>query len=208
MTTLLLALLLVSPAPARADSWTAPDPAGDATVYTFDPDPEPCGTITETPSAEGDIRRLRVRHTRDLVVLSLDVTGLVNRYRTSTTFEVVTPDREWTVDVTHHEGRTEVGYWRTPQITPDEVGECGSYGYVTGVRSCRGAVGTIDARAGRVGVSLPRRCLGTPRWVRAGASIYSGQAHGSSDTWMPPGSDDGDFTTPVVGRRVYAGPRR
>ncbi|WP_148613171.1 hypothetical protein [Nocardioides rubriscoriae] len=208
LTTLFLTLLLVVPASAWADSWTGPDPAGDATVYSFDPQPEPCGTVTRTPSTEGDVRRLRVRHTPDLVVVSVDVTGLVNRYRTSTMFDVVTPDREWTVDVSHYQGRTEVDYFRTPRIRQDQVGECGSYAYAVRPRTCRGAVGTIDVRGGRITVSVPRRCLGTPRWVRAGASVYCGRGHGSSDGWRPAGADDGDVTTAVVGRRVYAGARR
>lgn len=60
---LLLALGLLVPSAAYAEKWGADDPAGDVHGSTFDPEPKPCGTITDWNSpanAAVDITRLSV----------------------------------------------------------------------------------------------------------------------------------------------------
>lgn len=204
---LVTAALLVAPVPSYADSWSAADPAGDSTTYAYSPEPEPCGTVTEKATPEGDIRRLSVRHTRDRVVLTLHVTGLTKAFRTAASFEVVTPGREWTVDVSRYRQKTEVSYYRTPQIDADDVDECGAYYYGVSPSTCEGATALIDVAGDRIRASIPRRCLGTPRWVRAGGQVHGGRGADSfGDLWLP-GDFDGDYLRPLVGRKVFAGPR-
>ena len=196
----LLSLLLVA-APAHAETWSSPDPGGDATVVEFDPEPEPCGTITETPTTEGDVRRLTVRHSRDDVVLTVAVTGLVRAGAASASFTVLTPGRDLFVDVYRYAGRTRIDLAELPRIDEDDVDECGSFFFGAGVIPCPRARGEIAVKESRIRVTLPRRCLGTPRWVRVGVGVCSA----GCDTWAPAGTTVGFFRP--VGRRVHAGPR-
>lgn len=205
---LVTAALLLAPVPSYADSWSAADPVGDATTYEFSPEPEPCGTVTQKATPEGDIRRLSVRHTRDRIVLTLQVTGLTKAFRTAAVFDVLTPDREWNIDVDRYHQKTEVSYYEARQFDADDVGECGYYAYGVAPRSCRGATAAIEVAGDRITASVPRRCLGNPRWVQVGAQVYGGRgARSFSDLWVPV-HDDNDVTTPAVGRRVFGGPRR
>ena len=68
---------------------------------------------------------------------------------------------------------------------------------------CAGMAFKIDWRRDFFRVRIPRSCLGTPRWVRAGAAVYRG-----------PISDDGfsrwgmiyGFEVSSKSKRVYSGP--
>ena len=56
-----------------------------------------------------------------------------------------------------------------------------------------------------VKVSIPRRCLSTPRWVQVGASnVRFVDERIYSDQWAPPGSDETGFFRPY-GPRVRRG---
>lgn len=117
---------------------------------------------------------------------------------------VVTPEKAFTVSVSRLGRRTEVSVARFHVIDQDEIDECGNYAYDSGVRSCRGAAASIRTGRDRITLSLPRRCLRTPRWVRVGADVYSFSQHGTTfDRWYPAGWH-GDELAPVVGRKVLA----
>jgi hypothetical protein len=202
---LLLVPLLLLPAPAYAGTWSAPDPRGDATVSTFDPEPEPCGTYTEERTDQGDLRRISVRHTRERVVMTMRVSGLRSRYDTWTYFTLVTPDRALDVSLARYDGRAHVDISRHPDLDPEDFddSECGIVAWARGVRECPTTRSRIDVDRGLVRVDLARRCVGNPRWVRVGGSVVTGRERWSWDAWTPRGHD-GDFLDPVVGPRVHA----
>ncbi|MEO9323817.1 hypothetical protein ABFT23_10020 [Nocardioides sp. C4-1] len=198
-------VLALSVVPAHAGSWSAPDPVGDAATISYDPEPQPCGTLVEVPSREGDLRRVSVRHTADRVLVRLDVTGLVAARRTTAEITVATPSKAYSVTITKPRRRVVVDLTPFPAIDEDDVNECGSYFYGSAVRSCRGSSGSIQTARDRITLSLPRRCLGgIPRWVQVGAYTYAGAGEDMTfDQWVPRGWD-GDYLAPIVGRKVFA----
>lgn len=211
MPLLLAPLALLGPSPSYADTWSAPDPAGDAIATTYDAEAEPCPTYVDTPSAEGDIQRLSVGHRAERVLVRMRVAGLTELWRTSADIDIVTPDRGYAISLYGRKGRTHsfFGYQPDWSWVPDDDaddGGCGQ-GYLSGSagRDCRGLTVRIDVVAGTVRVAIPRSCIGSPRWVRVGGSvgIQHTRSTWSSDQWVP-AKDDGDWRTPAVGRRVPA----
>ncbi|MDO9457013.1 hypothetical protein [Nocardioides sp.] len=202
------ALLLAVPGSARADTWSGPDPTGDAVTYGYDPDPPPCGTETEGRSRNGDIRRLAVRHTGDDVTLVLRVVGLGKLKQIYLSLPLRTNRRSYDVVVDFPGKRPVRASLWTPTTygEPSEPDECGNV-YVGGGAQglgCPEIAASFDRPTGRVTVTLPRSCLGTPRWVQAGASVQG--THGNDvvvlDHWQRPGTGDDDFRTPDYGARV------
>lgn len=175
-----LALVLVTPAAAHADRWASPDPTGDVVGWHYDPEPAPCGTDTEVDGSgetNEDLTRLSVRHTRRNVVVT-------------TTYRDLDPDKEqlvslylrgstgaWWLDLDRYEARP--GRWRTLAFLaeepdypdPDEIGECGFIGIWLAGEPCRMSRSFAFDKE-QVVITVPRSCLGDPRWVRAGASSY------------------------------------
>jgi hypothetical protein len=212
LATALVVLTVVLAAPAHAGSWSAPDPAGDATSYAWDPEPEPCGTYTATRHDVGDLRRLSVRHGRDDVVLTTVMAGLDQVRDPSVTFAIRTEQRDWLLGVDRYRGSFEADL--LPDLDPDEdeVGECGAYGWVAYGKPCERMTVDVDRADGRVRVVLPRACLRNPRWVRAGVSSSAGLGGGVQvlDAWAPRGSvADDDLSATAYGPRVpRAGTKR
>lgn len=209
---LVLLLCLLAPAPGWAGSWSAPDPVGDARTVTFDPEPPPCGTYVEGRSRVGDVRRVGVRHARDTVTVRVDVVGLAQVRRPSTVIPLRTERRDYEVDVTVRPGRPVRAFLSTAtRYTvadgPDECDYDAWFGTSSGI-PCR--IGTrLDLAAGRLTVSVPRACLRSPRWVRAGASLQAEIDGGAAvlDRWERPDRADGDDLTPAYGARVRWSPR-
>jgi hypothetical protein len=59
-----------------------------------------------------------------------------------------------------------------------------------------------------VTISVPRDCLGTPRWVRIGAYVMTGDDDGDLlgfDTWLPAGRQPTGFVIGAVGPRLRPG---
>ncbi|QCW50677.1 hypothetical protein FE634_10105 [Nocardioides dongxiaopingii] len=201
----LVALAPLSAVPAHADRWSDNEPVGDARTVTFDPEPEPCGTVTQRPSPDGDIRRLAVRHTKTDLVLRLDVVGLPRPRSVFAEFTVRTSRHDWLVTVdSFATGGPDVSIGRAPDLTDVEPDECGYITYTTGGSRCADTEARIDRSAGTVVATVPRRCLGRPEWVRVGADVQNIAADGSYDRWSPRGADNGDWRTPVFGPRVRA----
>jgi hypothetical protein len=213
---LLLALapllaLSVSAAPVQAASWAGYDPTGDARALSFDPEPAPCGTMTDDPSTTGDIRRLGVSHRAHRVRITVRVNGLGELRDTYITLPLRTPRRDLEVDVDlRPSGRVRASLsTATEWSEPGDPDECGNY-YVVGGSGgveCRGIVATTDTGGDRIAVDVPRSCLGAPRWVRAGAEVQGNDTDGGVtfiDRWEPDGTGDGDFLTPTYGARVLA----
>ncbi|GAA5149254.1 hypothetical protein GCM10023340_24290 [Nocardioides marinquilinus] len=191
-------------APAHAGSWSAPDPAGDATSYAWDPEPEPCGTYTATRHDVGDLRRLSVRHGRDDVVLTTVMAGYDEVRYASVTFSIRTERRAWTLDVDRFRGRLEAVLFHDDRPETDEVDECGAAGWVSFGLRCDRLSPSADRASGRIRVVLPRSCLRDPRWVRAGVESFAGLGGGVQvlDAWEPRSRRDDDPLTPTYGPRV------
>lgn len=91
-----LAGVLVSvPAAPDATRWSGADIVGDATSYTFSPEPEPCGTIDFETTQTNDIMRLMVKHTRSRISVTARVAGLPARRDTAWSMELEVAFDRW-----------------------------------------------------------------------------------------------------------------
>ncbi|MCW2815712.1 MAG: hypothetical protein JWN84_3167 [Nocardioides sp.] len=207
-----LVLVLALTGTASAARWSGPDPVGDARTLAFSADPPPCGSLVEGTSSTGDIRRLAVRHTTADVVVTLDVAGLARLDEPLVGLHLRTDRRDYDVDVTLRPGRparaqlmTAISYGEASE--PDECGQQYYMGWAHGL-SCRVSA-RLDRGAGRVVVTVPRTCLKSPRWVRAGAEVQGDLGEGVVvlDEWARPDRADDSFLTPAFGARVHVGPR-
>lgn len=209
--------LALVPAAAQAAHWSGAEATGDATTYSFDPEPPPCGSITEAPTPTGDITRLVVRHTRTAVQLTLVVDGLRKATDIDATFDLSTHRTDWQVDVSRWDGDVSVDLMDVPEYPTDEElaqaeadGDCFFVETSSG-EGCGRIRGDVDVDAGRITATVPRSCLGNPHWVRAGGSVYGsvkgGRGASFEDEWAPARLDDGDWRTPAYGPKV-AHPKR
>ena len=196
------------PSTAYADAWSGVEPVGDVHGFRFDPEPKPCGTVTDwnaTANTTNDITKLIVNHTMERVVLTLRFRDLRLRGGHMTQFAIMTNERGYVLDVDRFEtgAKTEFFFSHQPTDIP-EPNECGGIGLLFEDLGCLRLTGEIAADRDVVKVSIPRRCLSTPRWVQVGASNHryeDGRVY--SDHWAPPGSDETSFFGPY-GPRVRA----
>lgn len=196
-----LGLLLITAAPARAGTWHGSDPAGDVDHYTFNPDPEPCGTSTdETVPADTrhDLTRLGVDHRADTIELRLDLRKV--SAHDADTFYVVTlrtPKHDYELDLSRRRAGAPLdGMLSKAPHVPESTGECGAFATLSRGLPCDELVVHGDVRRDRVEVSLPRSCVKGPRWVQVGAQVYGFDAYdghtvsGYQDTWSEGASAD------------------
>ena len=200
-------LLALSSGSAGAEVWRGADPRGDTNATTYSPEPEPCGTLTNAATNHGDLTRLVVDHGRRALRLRLAVDGLRGLSDLSVGFRVRTAVRDYSIDVDRYGRRWHVSVTKPPEV-PDDAGECGFYSYLTYERECHGADVSISRGRGLFDLRLPRACVGEPRWVRVGASLYGELPSGAwaRDTWAPDGDEQGDDFALAYGPRVLAGP--
>ncbi|UMG92926.1 hypothetical protein [Nocardioides sp. TF02-7] len=175
-----LALLLLLPATAQAERWTSPDPRGDVEGWHFDPDPEPCGTVTDLDgSAEvnSDITRVTVRHGRRPVEVTVRFRDLVHALEQSVWIHFRTPRAGWRLSVYRWEetpGKfdTFVFLGRDPKGRgPGEADDCGSSVISWIGDGCR-VQRRVHLAEDYLRVSVPRRCLRDPRWVRVAVRAH------------------------------------
>lgn len=144
---------LMLPAAAHAETVVTKDPAGDARAWTyyqefqFVPAPEEASVdVVRTAAALGQ-RRLSVAvHLRDLEVRASHTT-LVRIWTPRGTFDVAAERlsaRRATVTLARQRG--------------DEL-------------TCRDLSVVHDGGADTVALSVPARCIGSPRWVRLGVRV-------------------------------------
>lgn len=181
-----LTLLVLCAAPAGAETWRATDAAGDVDRSAHVADPPPCGTTTDTPvptDTRRDVTGLVVHHRADTVELRLALREVsLDDTETTFGFDVRTPHRAYIVDVDRYRARRPL----TPSliVKPRNLhyNECGNAIFGAGGVSCPGLRVRADVRRDRVAVSLPRACVGDPRWVQVAARAYDVTTEGTSRT--------------------------
>ena len=148
-TALLAALVLVA-APAQAGQQTTSDPARD--VYRIPAG----GTPALAPDNRNhDIVRAGTVHRGRTLKLWLQVRRLPAAGYVAT-WDVKTPNRRWAL---HHDTRAGTVYTSLFHFHGPEV------------LDCNGLRGRALPRQERVVVTVPRACIGNPRWIRFGASM-------------------------------------
>lgn len=209
-----LALPIVLPAgPAHAERWSAPDASGNVEGWHYDPEPAPCGTMTDvdgSADANDDITRLTVRHEADEVWIAVAFRDLDRTLEQSLSLHVAVPEgRGWMVQVDRvkaRKGRFQVWYFfakEIPEPDPEELDECGGGLVSTVGRACR-IRPLVDFATDRIRVAVPRRCLRDPEWVRVGARSYgwptydpaAGSYGGFHDEWGTPEEGASEWLPP------------
>ena len=187
------AMSLAGLAPASAATWSYDDSIGDVESYTVDfeteeesgPDPAPENTTS-------DVRRMSIKHLRGRLTLNallVDI-ALESGYMQ---YEIRAGERRYFV--LQRLGRNEFG--------PRFLFVRGNGRRV----SCDGLYRGLDRQLEFTTVSIPRRCLGKPRWVRVGGAAIGLELNDSSFTQYV---DDGLRDAPIQDRltlspRVYHG---
>jgi hypothetical protein len=172
-----LALALSTPALAHADRWGADDPAGDVRGTLFHPEPPPCGTRTdlgENDRPNLDIDRLGVRHTRRSLVVTARFTDLDRTTEQSLFSYVRTPSGAYWMSM--HRFQTHRGRWRVTGYVGEEPPLSGDQTCDVGLtvvdQPCPRVRPTVDFSQEKMTLTVARRCLGYPRWVRVAARSH------------------------------------
>ena len=158
----------------------------DVTQITFTTEPPPCGTwdvTTQTQDTATDLVGLSVVHGRDDVVLRAhyrDLTAFADRY---VSFTLATDGRDFDVTLYEQRRRGPVAeLWSAP-TEPEVVDECGTYSVIQMGGGCElGSQVLLEREV--ITVTVPRDCIGDPRWVRAG--VVDQRTIGTrfrADTW-------------------------
>ena len=139
------------------------DPSGDVWAIG-DGEHDGWAPAGDVPTA--DVVRAVVRHGRANVVVTMTFANLRRVEAQSYSAMVVTPEQYGAAFVMAGPGR-----WRGRHMLVD-----GEFGRVR----CRGLRHSIDYRADRVEIAIPRRCIGRPAWVKVGMSnmIFRGETEG------------------------------
>jgi len=177
------AAVVLMPTAAHADKYVHTDASGD--VVSFDPESE--ATTVVPDRAEGDVVRSVVRHRAHKIVLTLAYRELtagpqVMHYygiRTSTMKRYVA----LRTSASHPGGRVALFDSHDKKVRC-KVG------------------GKVDYTANTATVSVPRSCLGNPRWVKvAMAQATFGTA--TSPFYVDDSRATGNFNNPQFGPRVF-----
>jgi hypothetical protein len=211
-----LTLALLAPTAAYADRWSSTDAEGDVEGWTYSPEPEPCGTFSDVDGAEEtheDITRLGVRHTRRAVVVTVRFRDLQADLEHWTTVYIRGSRGGFWLDLDRYQ--TSNGKWHTmtflsdaPQYPdPEDIDECGGFGFISFDIGCR-IQPDIDVAADLVRLSVPRKCLKNPRWVRIGAgSARFVEPEDPEDPTFGAFSDAWDGGTVLTKWQISYGPR-
>ncbi|MEI5671857.1 MULTISPECIES: hypothetical protein [unclassified Nocardioides] len=155
----LLATPVVTAGSAAAETWTHRDARGDVVDVPYDDD---LTKITANPDdVAADITRLSVRHGTRRVTVTLGLRDL-RTGGTGVGVRLVTPRGDFTLTAFAVDGLRMHFFQETAKSDSDEE------------VACRGDRVRLQPRHDRVRVSIPRTCLGEPRWVRAGGIFMHG----------------------------------
>ena len=152
-----LATALLAPTGASAQSLRIDDPTGDSwhELYAGGA-PRPTGYEPAGSAPNSDIVRVKVSHT-------------ARRVKVRTTYVDLVNNAEGVIAVTKI--RTDEGLRRRAWAVKEAAGEP-TRGYLTGGgrTTCRGIREKIDFGTDVATVTVPRRCLSDPRWVKVVAA--------------------------------------
>jgi hypothetical protein len=145
-----LVVPLLVAGPAAADTEVKTDPRGDVSEVRG---------REQAPRPSADVLQLRSQHQDGRVAMQVELVDLDTTSSVGTNFGVVTSDgRHFLAYVQRDEdGDRVVGL-----LDLDEMGNV----------DCPSLEGRLLPAADRVAVSIPRLCLGRPRWVRTGAVAF------------------------------------
>lgn len=185
--------IVIGPAiAATAGTWTHNDGTGDVRTYA------PEGTASTNPddhyhldpeNTNADITRIKVAHNRGAIVIILTAATALPQDQWSVGYRIHTPTvREREVVHTHFgKGRSYVFNLRG-----------------AGDLHCSGMRFMVGRPARQVRATIPRRCFGSPRWVRVGAGLSTFEGPSRSPDAITH-SDDANFSGPL--RELHLSPR-
>lgn len=148
--------LLATAGTAHAGSWSHHDARGDVFRSSMSDD----AVATADPADRtADITRFSVRHSARKVTLTLSLRDL--RGGDSILMSrLVTPTNEYEVSILRSADLRAFGIVDTAAQSEE--------------LKCRGKRSSYDTRRDRIRITIPRTCLGSPTWVRAGAGYARG----------------------------------
>ncbi len=210
-----LALALLAPTAAHADHWGSSDARRDVEGINYDPEPTPCGTITDldgSADTNSDITRLGVRHTRRTLTVTTHFRDLKSAREQNMTINVRSSTGGYELELYREAPSSGPWHvysdlWTEPNYPdPDDLGECEGFWVVSQGIPCR-VEHEIDFAGDLIRLSLPRRCLKNPRWVRVAAETIRFVDQGSTFDYYSDEWDGGaklNYWLPPFGPRVRA----
>ncbi|MDP3891451.1 hypothetical protein [Nocardioides sp.] len=149
---------LLAPTAAHAGKSVHRDAVGDVVAMTFDFE---SGSEEVTPAPQqtrGDITRSVVQHRAKRVTFKVSMRALPRKFAMSGLFtRVKTDKRSYSVDVVRMPG------FGKDAILSTRRGK---------VVECDGLTHERNDKKRFIAFSVPRECLGNPRWVRLGAGVF------------------------------------
>jgi hypothetical protein len=160
-------VVAVIPTAAAAEQWTHRDAAGDVVQFTWDY--ESVKTTTELPDdVSTDVRRLTITHAPHELRISMRVQDIVRGTRAAELYVRTAEGRRFEVHAYAIRTRAFSGPYIVSVPTHESV-------------ECSGQSASLDPDTDKVYVTLPRRCLGDPRWVQVGATYVTEQEYESEE---------------------------
>ena len=184
------AVIAANAAQASADHWWGRDRVADVQQIRISMDPPPCGSAelsTPRQDVATDIVGLSVTHGRQAVVVRAHLRQLGAWRHRLMTFPLATDGRDFEISVSSWNRRVPRAELLTAPTTPEQS-DCGIYTTVqTGIPCEDLRLQKVPTRD-LVRLTVPRVCIGEPRWVRAGLQVQRNLDGGRArlDVW---GSD-------------------
>ncbi|WP_244929994.1 hypothetical protein [Nocardioides sp. W7] len=160
----LLATPVVAAGSAQAGSWSHRDAKGDVVRGSAAGD----GAVEDPSDQATDITRLKVNHGPGKVTVTLVVRDLKGGDH-AVVGRLVTPEGDYSVT-----------YLRSADLKMFTLTDDAA-GADTPDVPCRGKRISFDASGDRIRITVPRTCLGSPKWVRVGAGLVRGDLMSMAD---------------------------
>jgi hypothetical protein len=186
-------VVAVIPTAAAAEQWTHRDATGDVVQFTWDY--ESVKTTTELPDdVSTDVRRLRITHAPHELRISMRVQDIVRGTRAAELYVRTAEGRRFEVIAYAFRTRAFSGPYIIAVPTRESV-------------ECSGQSASLDPDTDKVYVTLPRRCLGDPRWVQVGATYATEWKYESEEGFFNYAENTDDALREGVRYRLAMSPR-
>lgn len=184
------ALVAGSAGAAGAGTWSHTDATGD--VLAVDPVQNDATTTPAPDRATGDIRKVVIKHTARKVVVRVGMRAWLTGRGWAVVGHIVTPRTRYEVRGIRpsDKGRKFVVLVHKPGPREKSL-------------RCRGLAATENAAGGVLTFTVPRSCLGAPKWVRVNASTYDWD--GPERTFADDGMDDVGWIKQVLSPKIRRG---